>query len=340
MDAQGSSGRRMRRVLWRVIIVIVVLGAMGAIAVKVSPWPSAMVIRLVFNHGGTSANTALASHVPPGIRTESGVRYNASEPDALMDIHRPASLDGSALPVIVWIHGGGFVAGSRHDVANYARMLAADGYAVVTVDYSLAPEHRYPLPVHQLNQALAFLSENAKRLQLDMSRVVLAGDSAGAQLAAQVALVVTSQEYAGEMGIPSAVRPSQLRGAVLFCGPFDGRSMTASPSWFGHTVVWSYFGSPSPPPEHDTFSVVPRVTKDFPPAFITVGNDDPLASQSVALAEALQQQGVSVDALFYPASHRPALGHEYQFDFSLPESREAFARTRAFLSTHLAATAP
>jgi acetyl esterase/lipase len=225
-------------------------------------------------------------------------------------------------------------------VANYARMLAADGYAVATVDYSLAPEHRYPLPVHQLNQSLKFLSDHANRLQLDMSRVVLAGDSAGAQLAAQLALVVTSQAYAREMDISPAMSPWQLRGMVLFCGPFDGRSMTSSPSWFSHTVVWSYFGSPSPPPEHDTFSVVPRVTKDFPPAFISVGNDDPLAPQSVALAEALLRQGVSVDALFYPASHPPALGHEYQFDFSLPESREAFSRTRAFLRTHLAATTP
>jgi acetyl esterase/lipase len=122
----------------------------------------------------------------------------------------------------------------------------------------------------------------------------------------------------------------------LFCGPFDGRSTTSSPSWFERTVVWSYFGSPSPPPEHDTFSVAPRVTKEFPPAFISVGNGDSLAPQSIALADALQSQGVSVDTLFYPASHQPALGHEYQFDFSLPESQNAFARTRAFLRAHLA----
>ena len=338
MVAQDSSGRRLQRLLWGVCIGIVTVGALGALAVQVSPWPSAMLIRLAFDHGGARTNAALASQVPPGIHSESGLRYDPADIDALMDIHRPSSMHGKALPVIVWIHGGGFVAGSRGDVANYARMLAADGYAVVAVDYSLAPEHRYPLPVHQLNRALTFLSDNAERLQLDMSRLVLGGDSAGAQLAAQLALIATSTEYAQVMAISSAVSSAHLRGVVLFCGPLDGGSMTSSPSWFGRTVVWSYFGSTSPPPEHDTFSIAPRVTRHFPPTFITVGNGDPLAPQSMALAEALQGEGVWVDALFYPAPHRPKLGHEYQFDFALPEAREAFARTRAFLRERLAAT--
>lgn len=338
MVAQGSSGRRVQRILWGVCIGIVTVGALGALAMQVSPWPSAMLIRLVFDHGGARANAALASQVPSGIRSESGLRYDPADADALMDIHRPSSLDSQVLPVIVWIHGGGFVAGSRGDVANYARMLSADGYAVVTVDYSLAPEHRYPLPVHQLSRALAFLADNAERLKLDMSRLVLGGDSAGAQLAAQLALIATSSRYAQLMAISSAISSTQLRGVVLFCGPLDGGSMTSSPSWFGRTVVWSYFGSTSPPPEHDTFSIVPRVTSHFPATFITVGNGDPLAPQSMALAEALQGEGVSVDTLFYPAPYRPKLGHEYQFDFSLPEAREAFARTRAFLRERLAAT--
>jgi len=338
MIAQDGSGRRMGRILWRVSMGVAALGVLSAIALRASPWPSAMLIRLVFDHGGARVNAALASQVPAGIRTESALRYDPADRDALMDIHRPSSLQGKALPVIVWIHGGGFVAGSRTDVANYARMLAADGYAVVAVDYSLAPEHHYPLPVQQLNRALMFLADNAARLQLDMSRLVLAGDSAGAQLAAQLSLLIASPDYAAEMAMTPALALTQLRGAVLFCGPFDGRSSGASLSWFNRTVVWSYFGSTSPPPEHDTFSIAPRVTRQFPPVFITVGNGDPLAPQSMALAEALQSAGVAVDALFYPAAHRPKLGHEYQFDFSLPESREAFARTRAFLRERLAAT--
>jgi acetyl esterase/lipase len=85
----------------------------------------------------------------------------------------------------------------------------------------------------------------------------------------------------------------------------------------------------------DTAAGDAHVTPAFPPAFITVGNEDPLASQSLALAQALQRQGVRVETLFYPTSYTPPLGHEYRFDLSRPESREALNRTRAFLRSLL-----
>lgn len=325
---------RPRRRLWMVVALVSALAAMVFVAFQASPWPSALVIRWVFDRGGAQTDAALAAHVPPGIRTDAGLRYDPRDPAALLDIHRPSALVGRALPVIVWIHGGGFVAGSRRDVANYARILAADGFAVVTVDYPLAPAARYPIPVRQVNRALAYLSDNASRLGLDRERFILGGDSAGAQLAAQVAALATSPGYAAAAGIPPGITREQLRGAVLFCGPHDARLMArqADSSWFLRTVIWSYLGSPRPPlATLREFSVPPHVTPDFPPSFISVGNGDPLAPQSVALANALQRQGVRVDTLFYPASHVLPLGHEYQFDLSRREARDALQRTRAFL---------
>jgi acetyl esterase/lipase len=325
---------RLRRALWIASLTAALLAIAIFIAFKSSPWPSALLIRWAFERGGAATNAALSAHVPPGIRTESGLRYDPDDPAALLDIHRPAALDGRPLPIIVWIHGGGFVAGDRGEIANYARILAADGYAVVAVDYSLAPATRYPVPVQQINRALTFLSGNASRLQLDRNRFILGGDSAGAQLASQLAALASSAEYANSTSLHPGLAREQLRGVVLFCGPHDGRLMAGrvSSSWFVRTVMWSYFGSPTPPQATlQSFSVVPHVTPAFPPAFITVGNEDPLAPQSLALAHALQRQGVRVETLFYPASHTPPLGHEYQFDLSRPESREALSRTRAFL---------
>jgi acetyl esterase len=81
-------------------------------------------------------------------------------------------------------------------------------------------------------------------------------------------------------------------------------------------------------------SVTPHVTAAYPPVFISVGNADPLAPQSVALAGALRARRVEVDALFFPHDYDPPLGHEYQLLLSTDAGRLAFDRAVEFLMAH------
>lgn len=207
----------------------------------------------------------------------------------------------------------------------------------VGIDYSLAPSARFPRPVRQTNAALAHVIANAKRFNIDPERIFLAGDSAGAQIAAQAALIVSDASYARRMGIDAGMARAWLRGVVLFCGPYDPTAMNFEGPFanFMRTVIWSYVGTPDP---HDPLvaqmSVTPHVTAAYPPVFISVGNADPLAPQSVALAEALRAQGVEVDALFFPNDHHPPLDHEYQLLLSSDAGRLALERSVAFLTAH------
>ena len=139
------------------------------------------------DQGGAAASSALELHVPTGTSMKFDERYDQADRDALLDVYNPSAIatGGKALTTIVWIHGGGFLAGTKDHVGSYAKILAAKGYTVVAVDYSLAPGALYPEPLRQVNKALAFLVDNAQRLRIDPSRIVLAGDSAGAQIAAQ-----------------------------------------------------------------------------------------------------------------------------------------------------------
>jgi len=317
------------------LAALIVLAGAGLVAFMASPWPSALLVRWAFDLGGVLADRALAAHVPATVRSDTGLRY-AADPDALLDIHRPTGIAQDArLPVIVWVHGGGFVAGSRTQVGNYARILAGDGHAVVAVDYALGPGTHYPVPVHQVNRALAYLVAEADRLQLDTTRVVLAGDSAGAQIAAQVAALITSPAYARAMAIEPALDRAHLVGTVLFCGPYDALLMKLGEAdhWLVRTMLWAYLGDRLPSAEAIAqLSITRHLTPDFPPSFISVGNDDPLAPQSHALAEALDRHGVRVERLFFAQDHMPSLPHEYQFDLSRAEAREALTRVKAFLA--------
>src|SRR3954470_14213465 len=177
------------------------VAAVGTIAVaaRTTPWPSALALRAVFPRGAARTSTALERHVPRDLVEVVGEAYDIASPDGRLDVFRSGC--DEALPTVVWVHGGAFVSGSKSDVANYLRVLAGRGLATVGVDYSIAPGSRYPTPVKQVSAALAHLVDHADRLGIDPGRVVLAGDSAGAQIAAQVALLVSDAAYASDVGI-------------------------------------------------------------------------------------------------------------------------------------------
>lgn len=331
------SSSRSTRMGWIASIAAVALVA-GYLALQYSPWPTAIAIRLAFDLGGASTSRALEKHVPPGVAAQRDLRYDAGDADALLDVYYPAAIDGTgkAQLTVVWVHGGGWIAGSKNQIANYMRILAARGFTVAAVDYSLAPAKLYPTPIRQVNAALGYLTRNAQRLHVDPERLVLAGDSAGAQIAAQVANLVSVPAYAEATGVPPAIRRRQLVGVILNCGAYEvGAEPYDELFSFHKAMVWAYHGRRNfaADPAFAPFSVLRYVTSTFPPAFISAGNADPLLRHSVELAGALRRAGVQVDSLFFPADRKPPLPHEYQFNLDTDAGREALDRTLAFLAS-------
>ncbi len=105
-------------------------------------------------------------------------------------------------------------------------------------------------------------------------------------------------------------------------------------------VGWAYSGSREYRNDErfvSSTTLARHVSEAFPPTFITAGNADPLLAQSRSLVAALESKGVPVETLFYPDDHQPALGHEYQFDISLPDGRATLERLTTFFRTRLQA---
>jgi acetyl esterase len=336
-EARRGRSRVLVFLIW-LVLALLLLAAAGYGAWHASPWPSALFYRFFFDRGGVAMARGLEKHVPPTVAEQLDIRYDPADTDALLDVFYPRSVTGSgeALPTIVWIHGGGFISGDKSQIAPYAKIVAANGYTVIGVNYTIAPEARYPVPLRQINVALAYLVRNAQRLHVDPTRIVLAGDSAGAQLAAQMSAIVSDPAYAKQVGIQPAVTRPQLRGALLFCGIYDKSLIRFEGAFAGflRTVGWSYLGSREFLGLQNTaqFSVVDHVTKDFPPAFVTAGNADPLLPHSLSLADALAKKGVPVDRLFYPPEYTPRLNHEYQFVLENEAGRLALSRVMKFLA--------
>lgn len=211
--------------------------------------------------------------------------------------------------------------------------LAAEGFVVANMDYGLAPEHRYPTPIFQANEALTYLQAHAASYGGDMARVFIGGDSAGAQISSQLAAVLSNKELARAMKLQPALQADQLRGAVLFCGLYNMETVRATNfpniefflSTYTDTVPFESFAG------IDEMSTVNHITADYPPVFITVGDADPFSSQSTELVQVLESENIPVISVFFEGTHKN-LKHEYQYALHTPDAQQTFEKTLEFLS--------
>jgi acetyl esterase len=212
----------------------------------------------------------------------------------------PARLYGpqsdTALPVLLYIHGGGFTVGSltTHDVL--CRQLSRHGHcAVVSLDYRLAPEHRFPTAVHDSWDALNWLHQHGQTLGLDTGRLAVGGDSAGGTLSAVCALM------ARDAGLKLALQ-------LLFYPGCGARQDTASHHTFAEgfmldkaTIDWFFTGYIDPA-DRDDWRFAPGNAPDhsgLASAWIGLAECDPLVDEGVRYADTLRMAGVPVDLEIY-----------------------------------------
>lgn len=262
--------------------------------------------------------------------------HSTNAPAAQLTIVRPHSSRTRPVPIVLWVHGGGFISSSADTVGDYAVVLAHRGFVVATLDYTIAPAAEHPVPVRQGDAALAFLRDEGQRYGGDPSEIVIGGDSAGAQIASELAAVETSPSLAADVRItPSA--SGAIRGVILFCGLYD-MSTVANTGFPGlRTYLWAYTGHRDwlDGPDTGQMSTATTATAAYPPTFLSVGNADPFHTQESEFAQALRARSVPVTELTWDRAGEH-LGHEYQFDFTTPQAQQALARTVAFLRAETA----
>lgn len=328
--------KRLRRILvWSGGILVTLILA-GVIFWTVSPWPSVWLLRAAPDPAGLDNAAAAAEFVPDDIHADLDVVYDEGSNEGRVDVFRPADAE-AALPVVFWVHGGGFIAGQKEPMRSYLQVLASHGFTVVNIEYTHAPEATYPGPVIQVNRAIEHVLDRADEFLADPERVVIAGDSAGAHIAAQTAMAIAQPEYAQAADLPAAIGRDQLAGTVLFSGPYDPTTVDYDNEAFGffmRTVMWSYSGTKSfLDDEQFLYAALPQhVDADYPPTFVSTGPADPLLGQNEEWVAALEHAGVDVTTLFFDAGSTPdSVGHEYQLALDSASAQRAMVEQVAFL---------
>jgi acetyl esterase/lipase len=327
--------KRFAKFLIKLLVVVIVICILGAITVNLSPRPMAWFIKKIF----ATTNNA----TPPGydqtrqkVLAEKDIEYPSRFPSNRLDVFSSNQVNGKA-PTILWVHGGAFVGGDKADIETWSTVFASEGFTVVSINYALAPDNNYPTPLLQLNEVYTFLKANESRFpKIDLQRLIIGGDSAGAQIASQFVTLQTNPELAKSMQMDPAIPREQLLGVILYCGPYDLKGLHDSGTTLGKFFIrqmgWAYFGvrNWSETPQAVQATTPNHVTSNFPPTFITDGNTASFEHDARQLEQRLKDNNVRVESLYY-SLERAKLGHEYQFNFALPEAIECKERTLSFL---------
>ncbi|PWW43619.1 acetyl esterase [Melaminivora alkalimesophila] len=229
-------------------------------------------------------------------------------------LYAPSREEG--LPLLLYLHGGGFTIGSidTHDVLcrELARLA---GCMVLSLDYRLAPEHRFPTAVHDTWDALAWLAAEGERLGADPGRLAVGGDSAGGTLAAVAALWVRDQ------GLALALQ-------LLIYPGTTAHQDTPSHERFAHGLVleragiaWFFEQYIGEGPQREDWRFAPLLAPELEgvaPAWVGLAEYDPLVDEGVAYADRLRMAGVPVQLEIYRG-----VTHEFiKMGRALPEARQ------------------
>lgn len=234
-------------------------------------------------------------------------------------------------PVIVYMHGGGYVVGDLDTQDMIARALCAWGEAVViSVDYRLAPEHKFPAAVDDSYAALQWAAANAASIGGDPARLALAGDSAGANMACATALT------ARDAGGPAVRAVVNIYGSCNYPGTQTPSSVEFAdgPILKADDVDWFWEQYLSDPSQQDDQRASPLRAKShagLPPHFVGTAECDPSRDDAEDFARKLIDAGVETELKRYPGMVH---GFASWVGF-LPGARDVLGDAAAFLKAHL-----
>ena len=248
-------------------------------------------------------------------------------------IYEPTAVEGIR-PGILWIHGGGFIAGSGRDDLAVLPLVANTGATVVSVDYHLAPANVFPSALEDVFAALVWMKENAAELNIDLDRIAIAGASAGGGLAATLAQ--KNRDWIDEEG--QRIGPEVVLQVLIYPAVDDqhdnpaGREITYPPVWNRQKsdASWSmylgqYYGAEEIPP----YAVASRMDdlSGLPPAYIFTGTPEVFRDDIIDYAQRLMAANVPTELVVY-------YGAFHGFDlYNAPISEQARQGMYAALNT-------
>ena len=248
------------------------------------------------------------------------VEYAKQYPNSFMDIYVWPDSAETGRYTCFYIHGGGYTWGDKVELDPNAKgaddpkwffhSILAAGYNIVSINYALAPEYKYPVPIMQAVQAAEYLCKNGALYGIDTEKLFGSGGSAGGQLIGQFANMVTNQSYRREMGMEIPLKEESFKAMVFSSALLDNERYDRTDNFVLNLLFLkcgrAYFEVKKLQGDAAVIqsNVIENATKNFPPTFISDGNSGSFTDQNIEFGEKLKRLEVPCEVNIYPKEER------------------------------------
>lgn len=288
--------------------------------------------------------------VSKNIEVKNDIEYKSKSAENRFDLYYSKDYE-EAMPTVVWVHGGFFLANDKKALKAFGTLFANEGYTFIAINYELAPEKKFPNPANQLTEVFQFLKDNKVDYpMIDFNNFIVGGDSAGAHIAGHFAAMQVMPRIAKDGISMPVLTSSQLKAVLLYCGPYDIKSIDHMGGLDLNNVIlktafntlvnqigWAYLGGKNWINESiaDDVDLITLVDLNYPPTYLTDGNVFSFMEHAENLETRLSELNVNVDS-YYPSKINldKRYPHEYQFNFAdyHDEAMINFNKTISFLN--------
>lgn len=285
-------------------------------------------VRALFKYGDDKRDAGLRT--PSDIQRFNDIQYGPFRQSNVLDVYRPWEADGK-IPVIISIHGGGWVYGDKDRYQYYCMSLAQHGFAVINFTYRLAPKYKFPAGLEDTNNVVRWMLKNAEQYGFDTAKVFFVGDSAGAHMLGLYSCICTNPEYAGMIGI-TAPRGFVPTAVALNCGVYHVEKRKKK--GLTDRLMADLMPHKGTEEELKKVCVIPYVNGKFPPAFVMTAEGDFLKDQAEPMVETIKACGGKAEYHYY-GDEDHVLGHVFHCNMKSEDAKQCNKDECDFFKTFL-----
>lgn len=244
------------------------------------------------------------------------------------------------LPVIINIHGGGWVYGTKESYKFYCMRLAQNGYIVINFNYGLAPRYQFPIQLEDIDLVFQWLLSNANLYGMDLSNIYGVADSAGANLLATYCNLLNSEEYKIEFKNTifdrienfDEIRILGFSAIALNCGFYQVDNSDITP-WIIRRLAKDYAFHKADSDFLNLISPIRYLNQEFPPVFLSTSTGDFLRNQSETFAKSLSEHLLEHEFKLYGTKVN-RLPHVFHLNTRNKDAKRCMADMLSFFQKH------